>query len=152
MLVKKKLKIKISFIVKVLAVRMTNMSKLNLLNNFCRKSHTSWRQQHIASRGNVRRMKSIAGYDFDINQTWENLNPLWRMRSRGDHIDYCNIPDISSKSIEELSSIIHDIWMENNKQHKDESWCKHKFCPYDKLPDEEKEFDRDIARILMDTF
>ena len=129
---------------------MTNQSKLTKLNNFCSKSHTSWRRQHISSRGNVPRMKSIAGFEFDINNSWENLNPLWRMRSRGDHIDYCNIEEIDSKSIEELSSIIHDIWMDNNKEHKNESWCKHKFCPYYELPEEEKDFDRDIAHILKD--
>ena len=127
---------------------MTNLAKLNRLNDFCSMSHTSWRKQHISTRGNVPRMKKISGYDFNINQPWENLNPLWRMRCRGDHIDYCNIEDINNKSIEELSSIIHDIWMENNKQYKDESWCKHKFCPYAQLPEVEKEFDREIARIL----
>ena len=131
---------------------MTNHTTLNKINEFCRKSHTSWRQQHISCRGNVCRMKYILSYEFDINLPWENLNPLWRMRSRGNHIDYCNILEIDSMSIEDLSNIIHNIWMENNKQHKDESWCKHKFCPYNKLPEEEKEFDRDIARILKDTF
>ena len=85
------------------------------------------------SRGNVPRFKTISGFNFDINKSWNDLNPLWRMKSRDDHFDYCNIPDIQSKSIEELSSIIHDIWMDNNKQHCNESWCSHKFCPYNDL-------------------
>ena len=60
------------------------------------------------SRGNVPRFKTISGFNFDINKSWDDLNPLWRMKSRGDHIDYCNIPDIQSKSIEELFSLLSE--------------------------------------------
>ena len=39
--------------------------------------------------------------------------------------------------------------MNQNISQKNEEWCKNKFCDYDKLPESEKEFDRDIARILQ---
>lgn len=124
---------------------MNNLSKLNAL---CDASHNLWRKHHIYSRGNIPRNKCICGYEFDINNHWEDLNPLWRMKSRGEHTDYVKIKNISSMDIEQLSRCIHDIWMDNNRIHANEEWCKYKFCEYQKLPENEKEFDRDIAKML----
>lgn len=128
------------------------VSYLELINSFCQKSHHSWVNQHQKTRGErTPRMKEMCGYKFDINTNWDDLCPLWRMKQRGDHEDYIKklLPNIESSDIELISEKVHDIWMTNNIQYKQEEWCKDKFCPYENLPDNEKEFDREIAKILL---
>ena len=72
------------------------------------------------------------------------------MRQRDDYCTYISevLPYINNKSIEEISNDIHEVWMKQNIKHSNEDWCKNKFLPYDKLPEEDKDFDRDIAKIL----
>ena len=130
---------------------VNSMSKLTQL---CTKSHNSWVREHRSRRGSdTSRIKSKNGQFFDINLDWDYLNPLWQEESYKTHKSYISkvLPHINTKSnLEDVSDLVHQVWMEENQKHKDESWCNHLFCDYNDLAESDKQMDRNLATLLME--
>ena len=104
------------------------------------ESHSEWLNTYRQNNGNMERIKSINGEEFNINVEWNNLHPFWQKEQMKIFIAYLNAWK-NYYDIEEYSAIIHDIWLQFN------SWCDDSLkVPYEMLCEEEKEKDRVVAR------
>jgi hypothetical protein len=118
-------------------------------------SHAAWRKTFAESNPpGTQRWKEVGGESFDINVEWKHLNPLWQAKQLPLALKYVEAiaqadqaprREESPLPIERAAAAVHEVWIQND------TWAPNValHCPYEELPEDEKEKDRHIVRIYM---
>jgi hypothetical protein len=112
--------------------------------------HTTWlknfRQQHPDDV--VRnRTTSDGGREMNILVPWDELDPAWQEKQVNIHEVYViMIKQNPSATLEDAAAMVHQLWITENQWKKDDHPTL--FVSYDRLPENEKEKDRNIVRTI----
>lgn len=130
-------------------------------NNVAKEGHEEWRKGWAKKNGgakNVPRVKTTTDKDYikkhgtdqvDINTHYKNLPSDAKGENEANGLAVADYivktgGQRDAKSIEKGAEIVHNAWMGRNKK---EDWNAHLFVPYHKLPEEEKQKDRDMINV-----
>lgn len=115
-------------------------------------NHAKWLENRRITiqkeKGVMSREKEVEGEKFDIAVEWSKLHPIWKGLETEKSEEYIRrLLPMYRDFMEEISSEVHEIWMETN------AWAKERspelFKNYSNLPEEEKEKDRVVARNVL---
>ena len=116
---------------------------------FASLAHEKWRKGWITqNNGNSipRIKKNSDGTEGDINQPFNKIHPDWQKENLAAGQAAYDAVKKHGNDIETASEVVHNEWMKRNPK---EEWNAAQHVPYNELPEEEKEKDRDHVRIMQ---
>ena len=118
---------------------------------FAEHSHNAWlkafRKNNPAEKAKPR-LRMRGGKLIDINKPWKDLDPKAQAENRVAARDAYAAVTKFPKDREAASAFVHECWIKRNK--KDPNQPKALFAPYAKLPEVEKDKDRQHIDVMKE--
>ena len=123
-------------------------SGVDPVNQFASQAHEKWRagwREQNGGKDVPRIKKNSDGTEGDINQPFNKIHPDWKK----ENLDAGNAALEAVKKhgddTESAAEHVHNEWMKRNPK---AEWNAAQHVPYSKLPEEEKQKDRDHVNIM----
>jgi hypothetical protein len=136
--------------VKSLKDFMLESTQNGVVEKFAAIQHENWRKSFDPENSGKERIKQNSdGSQGNINVPFKQLHPDWQKENLLAGRAAVNAVNLHRDDNEKAAEHVHNEWMKRNPR---QDWNAHLHVPYAKLPEDEKEKDREhvrTARSLM---